>query len=65
MKIIKMEVGIFAVNCYIVFSDRTKEGLVVDPGGDAKRILKAIDEYDLDIKSIVLTHGHGDHIGEF
>lgn len=63
MKIIKMEVGIFAVNCYIVFSDRTKEGLVVDPGGDAKRILKAIDEYDLDIKSIVLTHGHGDHIG--
>jgi len=63
MKIIKMEVGIFDVNCYIVFSDRTKEGLVVDPGGDAKRILKAIDEYDLDIKSIVLTHGHGDHIG--
>lgn len=63
MKIIKMEVGIFAVNCYIVFSDRIKEGLVVDPGGDAKRILKAIDEYDLDIKSIVLTHGHGDHIG--
>ena len=63
MKIIKMEAGIFAVNCYIVFLIGPREAVVVDPGGDAKRILKAIDEYDLDIKSIVLTHGHGDHIG--
>ena len=50
-------------NCYIVGSETTREGMIIDPGADAMQILKAADETGLDIKVIVLTHGHIDHIG--
>ena len=36
--------------------------MVIDPGGNAEGILKAIDDTGLDINIIVLTHGHSDHI---
>lgn len=62
MEIIRIVAGIYGVNCYIVY-DNTKEGIVVDPGGDADEILKIIEEKKINIKYILLTHGHGDHIG--
>ena len=62
MKLKVLEVGPFASNCYIVGSE-SGEGVVIDPGADAGRILKAIGELKLDIKLIVATHGHVDHIG--
>lgn len=63
MKVIRIPVGIYAANCYIVYSESTKDGIVVDPGGDVDVILNIIDENNLKIKYIVLTHGHADHIG--
>lgn len=63
MKIIRIPVGIYAANCYIIYSESTKDGIVVDPGGDADEILKIINEHNLIIKYIILTHGHADHIG--
>ena len=59
----KLVVGSFASNCYIVGSGSTKEGMIIDPGADAGEILKAVKDLGLDIKFIVLTHGHMDHIG--
>ena len=59
----KLVVGPLASNCYIVGSEFNKEGMIIDPGDEAKRILKKVEELKLDIKSIVLTHGHIDHIG--
>ncbi|MFC1906567.1 MBL fold metallo-hydrolase [Chloroflexota bacterium] len=53
----------YATNCYIVGSESTREGMVIDPGGNAGAIMKHINETKLDIKYIVLTHGHIDHIG--
>lgn len=63
MNIIKMEAGVYGVNCYIVYSEETKDGIIVDPGGDADMILQRVEGSELNIKYIVLTHGHGDHIG--
>ena len=62
--ILKMLVaGPFATNCYIVGSESTKEGMIIDPGDEAEEILKLVKDLELDIKLIVLTHGHLDHIG--
>jgi glyoxylase-like metal-dependent hydrolase (beta-lactamase superfamily II) len=37
--------------------------MIIDPGGEAKRILKKVSDLKLDIKLVVLTHGHIDHVG--
>jgi hydroxyacylglutathione hydrolase len=57
----RLEVGPFAANCYIVGTNG--EGMIIDPGDEAKRILDEVKELGLDIKIIALTHGHIDHIG--
>jgi len=59
----RLEVGPFVSNCYIVGSESTKEGLIIDPGDEAREILNSVKDLGLDIKIIVLTHGHIDHIG--
>ncbi|MFC1935104.1 MBL fold metallo-hydrolase [Chloroflexota bacterium] len=53
----------FATNCYIVGSEKTKEGMIIDPGDNARQILETVKELGLKIKLIVLTHGHVDHAG--
>ena len=53
----------FGTNCYLVASDETRDGMVIDPAGDAARILDNISELGLSIGIIVLTHAHPDHIG--
>ena len=63
MIIEKVVVGPFATNCYIVGDESTKEGIIIDPGDEAKKILKRVNELGLDIKLILLTHGHIDHAG--
>lgn len=63
MKIERLTVGVYAANCYIVYCEDTKEGIVIDPGDEGDRILKRVEELNLDVKYIILTHGHGDHIG--
>jgi len=56
-------VGELETNCYLLGDERSREGIVIDPGGDFKLIEKALKELNLDVKYIVLTHGHSDHIG--
>ena len=59
----KLELGSFATNCYIVGSESGNEGMIIDPADDVQAILSNVNDLGLDIKSIVLTHGHLDHIG--
>jgi len=54
-------VGHLGCNCSIIGDPITKEGIVVDPGGDAQKILKTIDELGLKIIGIIHTHAHLDH----
>ena len=53
----------FQQNCTILFDEASKEGVVVDPGGEVERILAAIKDNGLKIGEIWLTHGHIDHAG--
>ncbi|HOC08136.1 MAG: MBL fold metallo-hydrolase [Clostridiales bacterium] len=59
----RITAGIYATNCYVIGCENTRQGIVVDPGGDADRIMQAVEKNGLDIKYIILTHGHFDHIG--
>ena len=52
-----------ATNCYIVEDEETKETMVIDPGGEADKILEMLDILEANVKYIYLTHCHGDHIG--
>lgn len=56
-------VGPFATNCYIVGSELTKRGIIIDPGAEAGAIVRAVDKLGLSIPLIVVTHTHVDHIG--
>jgi glyoxylase-like metal-dependent hydrolase (beta-lactamase superfamily II) len=53
----------FQQNCSIHWCPETREAVVVDPGGEAERILQALDEENLVPAKILLTHGHLDHVG--
>ena len=56
-------VGPLAVNAYLLADPDTKEACLIDPGADHKNIKKIIDKNGFDLKFIINTHGHGDHIG--
>jgi glyoxylase-like metal-dependent hydrolase (beta-lactamase superfamily II) len=53
----------FQQNCSLIFSNATKHGVVVDPGGDVPVIREAIERAGITIDFILLTHGHIDHAG--
>lgn len=64
----KLQAGIvpvtpFQQNCTIFFDDETRQGVVVDPGGDVSLIDEAIRQNGLTISEIWITHGHIDHAG--
>jgi len=58
----EIAVGPLMANCFIVGCEKTKEAAVIDPGGDAHRILSAIAASELTVKYIINTHGHFDHV---
>ncbi len=63
MVIEKLELGMFASNCYIVGAESNREGIIIDPGAEAGKILQKVEDLGLEVKLIVLTHGHIDHTG--
>lgn len=58
-----IEVGPLSVNCYIVICDKTREGVVIDPGGDETEILAVLKQNAVTVRYILNTHGHFDHVG--
>ena len=53
----------FQQNCCVLWDDETRDGVVVDPGGDVPVILEAIAKANVNLREIWLTHGHIDHAG--
>lgn len=62
VKIYKMMAGIYAANTYIVYDDETRDCVLVDCGGDEDVVLRFLEDNHLKLHSILLTHGHADHI---
>jgi len=57
--------GPFETNAYVVFCEKTNEGAIVDPAPESKdKILQFVEQNKIDIKKILLTHSHWDHIGD-
>ena len=59
MNIKAMQVGPIGTNCYLL--EDARQAAVIDPGGDASRLLAALE--GLEVRYILLTHGHYDHTG--
>jgi len=56
-------VGPLETNCYLAIDANTKDALLIDPGADANELLAILDDEKVDLRGVILTHGHGDHIG--
>ncbi|MBW2598048.1 MAG: MBL fold metallo-hydrolase, partial [Deltaproteobacteria bacterium] len=62
MIIKELVVGPLMANCFIFGCKETKEAVVIDPGGDADRIMFSLADSELKVKYIINTHGHFDHV---
>ncbi len=53
----------FAQNCSLVWCTQTQKAALIDPGGEAHRLLAEIQQRALTLDFVLLTHGHLDHVG--
>jgi len=63
IKIKTIPVGPLETNCYLVIDSETNDAVLIDPGAEADGLLSIIDNEEVNLCSVLLTHGHGDHIG--
>src|SRR5215510_9483742 len=52
----------FYKNGFVVGCERTREGVIIDPGDEVDELLATVRDHDLDIQYILLTHAHVDHV---
>ena len=57
-----LTVGLFQSNCFIVSCPETSEGIIVDACDDPERILQYVRDNELEVKFVVNTHAHIDHV---
>lgn len=62
MEITTLIVGMVETNCYIGMNETTKEAVIVDPGDNAEKIIGGCERLGVEVKAILLTHGHFDHV---
>lgn len=63
MKLYRLPLGPLQTNCYILEDDNGKDCWIVDPGAEGDRLVALVKEKRWALQAILLTHGHGDHIG--
>lgn len=63
MRYLVIPVTPFEQNCTIFWCEKTRQAVVIDPGGDIERIQRALRDESLTLAKILVTHGHIDHAG--
>jgi len=63
MEVVVVVVSMFETNCYLVYSSRSLDGVIIDPGDEPDRIDRRVKQLKMRPMAILLTHGHVDHIG--
>jgi hydroxyacylglutathione hydrolase len=63
MDVRMLTVGPVGENTFVFRSEGSERALIVDPGEEAPRILKLVEELGVSVEGILLTHTHFDHIG--
>ena len=58
-----MQLGTYQTNCYMAWWTDSETCVIIDPGDDVQQIYEGLDIFDLKVGSILLTHGHFDHVG--
>jgi hydroxyacylglutathione hydrolase len=58
-----LPVGPLECNCSIIGDENTREAMVIDPGDQIEDILDIVRKHNLQVKQIVITHAHIDHVG--
>jgi hydroxyacylglutathione hydrolase len=58
-----LPVGPLQCNCSVIGDETTREAMVIDPGDDIEDVLAIVRQYKLEVKQIVITHAHIDHVG--
>lgn len=58
----RVVVGPYQTNCYLLGDEETESGWIIDPGGDAKRIIACVTSHKVHPVAVLLTHTHWDHI---
>jgi glyoxylase-like metal-dependent hydrolase (beta-lactamase superfamily II) len=58
-----LPVGPLQCNCSIIGDETTRDAIVIDPGDDIADVLALIQKHNLQVKQIVITHAHIDHVG--
>lgn len=62
MNIEIIPVTAFQQNCSLIWDDE-KNAAIIDPGGEAEKLIGRIEELGLNLEAILLTHAHLDHVG--
>lgn len=55
--------GALETNAYFCVDEQNKNGFLIDPGAEADKLIKVVQQKEWNIEKILLTHGHFDHIG--
>jgi glyoxylase-like metal-dependent hydrolase (beta-lactamase superfamily II) len=58
-----LAVGPLQCNCSIIGDETTHEAMVIDPGDEIQTVLTIVRKHNLQVKQIVITHAHIDHVG--
>ena len=58
-----LPVGPLQCNCSVIGDEQSHEAIVIDPGDDIEQVVALIQKHNLQVKQIVITHAHIDHVG--